>query len=59
MLLFSASLTYAFGLLLGRKKQGWALFAAFMVLLVASVAIVYPAEQYGNPLLTRSGRTRA
>jgi potassium-transporting ATPase potassium-binding subunit len=55
MLLVAPSIVYAFGLLLGRKKQGWALFAACMFLLVVSVAIVYPAEQYGNPLLTSVG----
>ena len=55
MLLVAPSIVYAFGVFFGTEKQGWALFAACMFLLVASVAIVYPAEQYGNPLLTSVG----
>lgn len=55
MFLTSASILYAFGLSVARKKQGWVLFAAAMLLFVMGVAIAYSAEQYGNPILTSVG----
>jgi len=54
MLLTGASILYAFGLTVARRKQGWVLFATCFVLLIGSVAIAYPAEQYGNPILTEA-----
>ena len=59
MLLFTASVTYAFGSMLSRRKQGWVFFAVFMVLLIGSVSLVYSAERYGNPLLTQAGADQA
>ncbi|MBV9453160.1 MAG: potassium-transporting ATPase subunit A, partial [Rubrobacter sp.] len=55
MLLFTASTFYAFGIMIGRRRQGWVLFAVAAILLVGSICLVYPAEQYGNPLLTSAG----
>ncbi|MDN5940227.1 MAG: potassium-transporting ATPase subunit KdpA, partial [Salinisphaera sp.] len=55
MLLIPSALTYAFGSMLLRRRQGWAFFAAFMVMFVSSLAITYSAEQYGNPLLAAVG----
>lgn len=59
MLLFTASVTYAFGRMLSRTRQGWVFFATFMILLVGSVALVYSSEQAGNPLLTQAGVDQA
>src|SRR5215831_8397602 len=50
-----AGLTYQFGRMVGDRRQGWALFAAMSVLFLAGVFICYPAEQRGNPQLTKLG----
>ncbi|MGH3145199.1 MAG: potassium-transporting ATPase subunit KdpA, partial [Rubrobacter sp.] len=55
MLLLSASTVYAFGLMISRRKQGWALFAAYAILFVGSLAFAYSAERNGNPILTEAG----
>jgi potassium-transporting ATPase potassium-binding subunit len=48
MLLIPAALTYTAGSMLIRRRQGWAFFAAFFVMLIGALAIVYTAEQHGN-----------
>ncbi|GAB2897164.1 potassium-transporting ATPase subunit KdpA [Paraburkholderia jirisanensis] len=53
MLLIPAALTYTAGSMLMRRRQGWAFFTAFLVMLVGALAIVYAAEQHGNLNLTR------
>ncbi len=50
-----AGLTYTFGRMVGDTRQGWALFSAMAVLFLAGVIVTYPAEQAGNPALTRLG----
>jgi potassium-transporting ATPase potassium-binding subunit len=55
MLLIAAALTYAFGSMIVRRRQGWAFFTAFLVMFVGFLAIVYSAEQHGNSLLTAVG----
>ncbi len=55
-----AGLVWQFGKMVGDKRQGWALFAAMSVLFLAGVFVCYPAEQAGNPQLTKLGlETRA
>lgn len=55
-----AGLTYTFGRMVADRRQGWALFAAMGVLFLAGVFVCYPAEQSGNPALTKLGlETRA
>jgi potassium-transporting ATPase potassium-binding subunit len=49
ILLIPASLTYTFGRMVGNRRQGWALYAAMTVLLVASITVAYAAEQHGSP----------
>ena len=53
--LIPAGLTYTFGVMVRDTRQGWALFAAMSVLFFAGVLVAYPAEQAGNPILTRMG----
>ncbi len=53
--LIPAALTYTFGRMVGDTRQGWALFSAMTVLFLAGVIVAYPAEQSGNPALTRLG----
>jgi potassium-transporting ATPase potassium-binding subunit len=49
ILLIPAALTATFGRMVGNRRQGWALYAAMTVWLVASIAIGYAAEQNGSP----------
>src|SRR5579883_1069811 len=53
--LIPAGLTHTFGKMVRDTRQGWALFAAMLVMFLGGVAIVYAAEQAGNPILTRLG----
>jgi len=48
-----AGLTYTFGKMVKDTRQGWALFAAMSIVFLAGVFVVYPAEQSGNPNLTK------
>lgn len=52
MMLIPGALTYAFGSMILRRRQGWVLFAAFLVMFIGFLALVYGAEHAGNPLLT-------
>jgi K+-transporting ATPase ATPase A chain len=55
MLLLPAGMTYAFGSMLLRRKQGWVLFAACMVMFIGFLSLVFVAEQNGSQLLARAG----
>src|SRR4029450_6434162 len=57
VLIFSigAALTNVFGRMVGDQRQGWAIFAAMGVLLLAGVAIAYWAEAQGNPAFAALG----
>lgn len=50
-----AGLTYTFGRFVGNQRQGWALFAAMLILFVSGVSGIYWAEQTGNPILSHIG----
>jgi potassium-transporting ATPase potassium-binding subunit len=50
-----AGLTYTFGKMVRDTRQGWAILAAMTILFLAGVAVVYPSEQAGNPILTKLG----
>jgi K+-transporting ATPase ATPase A chain len=55
LLVIPAALTYTFGRMVGDTRQGWAIFAAFMVMALAGVLVCYGFEQSGNPILARMG----
>lgn len=55
MLLIPSALTYTFGSMLARRRQGWVFFGAFLVMFIGFLSIVYSTEQSGNPLLTSAG----
>jgi potassium-transporting ATPase potassium-binding subunit len=57
--LIPAGLTYTFGKMVKDTRQGWAIFAAFGIMFLAGVLIAYPAEQSGNPILTKMGISQA
>jgi K+-transporting ATPase ATPase A chain len=54
-LVVSSALTYTFGRMVGDTRQGWALLAAMMTILIAGVAVAYWAEAKGNPILGALG----
>ena len=55
ILLIPVALCFAFGRVVGDRRQGWAVLAAMTVLFVAAVVVIIPAEQAGNPLLQPLG----
>lgn len=55
MLAVSSALIYAFGQMVGSRRQGWALLAVVFVFLAAGAGIAYWAEAHGNPILTALG----
>lgn len=55
ILLIPAALCYTFGKLVGDTRQGWAVLAAMLVLLVIFIGVAAWAEQGGNPILTKIG----
>jgi potassium-transporting ATPase potassium-binding subunit len=44
-----------FGKWVGDTRQGWALWIVSAILFVIGLAVIIPAEQTGNPLLTKAG----
>ncbi|MEP9378121.1 potassium-transporting ATPase subunit KdpA [Aquabacter sp. CN5-332] len=55
MLVIAVALVFAFGRLIGSKRQGYALLGVMMILLVAGVAACYWAEATGTPVLQAAG----
>jgi K+-transporting ATPase ATPase A chain len=51
----AAALTYTFGKMVGDTRQGWAILAAMMIILVFLIAGNYASEAAGNPKLTALG----
>ncbi len=49
IMLIPASLPFAFGRMVGNRRQGWVIFGAMSFLFVVSVVVVYAAEQHGTP----------
>jgi K+-transporting ATPase ATPase A chain len=59
ILLIPAALTYTFGKMAGKTAQGWALFAAMSIIMLAGAFFAYGAEQTGNPTLASAGVDQA
>jgi K+-transporting ATPase ATPase A chain len=59
ILLIPAALTYTFGRMVGDTRQGWAIFAAMAILLVAELGIAAHNEQVGNPHVAALGVDQA
>jgi K+-transporting ATPase ATPase A chain len=55
ILLIPASLTYTFGVMAGSRRQGWALFAAMMIVLVVGIGTAVGFEQHGGQVLRHTG----
>ncbi len=50
ILLVPSALTYTFGLMVGDRRQGWAIFAAMLILFIAGFALSWWAEAQPNPV---------
>jgi K+-transporting ATPase ATPase A chain len=55
ILLIPAALCYTFGVMVGDRRQGWAVLAAMTILFVALLAVCVGSEQAGNPALAKLG----
>lgn len=55
ILLIPGALTATFGRMAGNPKQGWALLAVMLAILVFSMGVLYWAEASGNPLVAKLG----
>ncbi len=55
MLLIPAAFTATFGRMIGRPRQGWALYAAMLAIFVAGTALIYTAETHGTPAQHAAG----
>jgi K+-transporting ATPase ATPase A chain len=59
ILLIPVACVFAFGKLLGDRRQMWALLAAMSVLFAGALAVTWPAEQAGTPALAEAGAALA
>ena len=59
ILLIPAALCYTFGKMVNDTRQGWALLAAMLIMLVVFGVAAYAAEGAGNPRLTALGIDQA
>jgi K+-transporting ATPase ATPase A chain len=57
--LIPAGLCFTFGMMVGDRRQGWAIFTAMAIVFVVMAGIAIWAEQAGNPVLTASGADQA
>jgi potassium-transporting ATPase potassium-binding subunit len=55
MLLVPAALTATFGRMIGRPRQGWALYAVMLTMFVGGAAALYVAEAHGTPAQHAAG----
>jgi K+-transporting ATPase ATPase A chain len=51
ILVIPAGLTYTFGRMAGNQRQGWSIFGAMALLLLAGVLVAYASEAKPNPAL--------
>ena len=55
MLLIPAAFTATFGRMVGRPRQGWALYAAMLAMFIGGTAVIYAAETHGTPAQHAAG----
>jgi K+-transporting ATPase ATPase A chain len=55
MLLIPAAFTATFGRMIGRRRQGWALYAAMLVMFLGGTAAIYAGEAHGTPAQHAAG----
>jgi potassium-transporting ATPase potassium-binding subunit len=59
IVLIPAALTYTYGRMVGRQREGWAIFAAMLAIYIAFIAVIVPAEQHGTPAQHAAGSPTA
>jgi K+-transporting ATPase ATPase A chain len=59
ILLIPAALCYTFGVMVGDRRQGWALLAAMTVIFIPFLGLSIGMEQGGNPALAKLGVDQA
>lgn len=57
MMFTSGGFCYVFGKACKNKKQGWAIFAAALVLLLMVIPVIYNSELAGNNIMNQAGIT--
>ncbi len=55
ILLISSALCYTFGKMVGDTRQGWAVLAAMLIVMVVGIGVATWAEQRGNPRMDALG----
>ncbi|MFA7658468.1 MAG: potassium-transporting ATPase subunit KdpA [Candidatus Gastranaerophilaceae bacterium] len=55
LLIISAAFPFTFGVLLNKRKQGWAIFSAMMILYLLGLSVALWSEFHGNPILSKLG----
>ncbi|MGA2320978.1 MAG: potassium-transporting ATPase subunit KdpA [Solirubrobacteraceae bacterium] len=55
MLLIPAAFTATFGRMIGRRRQGWALYVAMLVMFLGGTAVIYAGEVHGTPAQHAAG----
>jgi len=55
ILLIAVGLVFMFGTMVGDSRQGWALFAAMMPILILGILVAYSSEAAGNPKIAALG----
>ena len=55
ILLIPAALTATFGRMVGSRRQGWAIYATMLVLLLAGIGVSYGGEAAGSPAQDAAG----
>lgn len=59
ILLIPAGLCFSFGAMVKDRRQGWAVVAAMLVILIPLVLVIVQAEQSGTPVLSSLGLDQA
>src|SRR5262249_4802885 len=59
IILIPAALTYTYGRLVGRQREGWSIFAAMLAIFLVFVVVIAPAEQHGTPAQHAAGTPTA
>lgn len=55
ILVVPTGLVFTFGNMCGDKRQGYAIYAAMLLLFICVLGMVYTSESYGNPQLAQMG----
>jgi potassium-transporting ATPase potassium-binding subunit len=55
VLIIPAALVFAYGRMTGRRRQGYAIYAAMMLMFLGAAAVAYVAEAHGSPAQHAAG----